>query len=100
MTPINCPLVSASHVEQELGGSIEENEKIGVKYGFLRSRRENNWYPHSITSLDNLIPFGGSFPPIHAHEDSCKTRLLRRTKAGPSGKSNYDHRIALTVDFS
>jgi hypothetical protein len=25
-------------------------------YGFLRSRRENNLYPHYITSLDNLIP--------------------------------------------
>jgi hypothetical protein len=83
-----------------LGVTTEEHEKIGVKYGFLRSRRENNWYPHCITSLDNLIPFGGSFPPIHMHADSRKIRLLRRTKAGPSGKSNYDHRIALTVGFS
>ena len=37
---------------------------------------------------------------FHVHADSRKTRLLRRTKAGPSGMSNYDHRIALTVDFS
>jgi hypothetical protein len=83
-----------------LGGTTKEHEKIGVKNGFLRSRRENNWYPHYVHSLDNLIPFGGSFPPIHVHADSRKIRLLRETKAGPSGMSNYDHRIALTVDFS
>ena len=56
--------------------------------------------PHSIHSLGNLVPFGGLFPPIHVHADSRKTRLLRRTKAGRSGMSNYDHRIALPVDFS
>jgi hypothetical protein len=83
-----------------LGWTREEYKKIGVKYGSLRFRRENNWYPHYIHNLDNLIRFGGLFPPIHVHADIHKTRLLRRNKAGPSGISNYDHRVALTVDFS
>ena len=26
---------------------------------------ENDWYPHYIHNLDNLIRFGGLFPPIH-----------------------------------
>jgi len=38
----NCPLVSASNVDQELGWAREEFKKIGVQYAFLRSRRENN----------------------------------------------------------
>ena len=59
----NCPLVSASNVDQELGWTREEFKKIGVQYAFLRSRRENNWYPHYIHNLDNLIRFGGLFPP-------------------------------------
>ena len=33
----NCPLVSASNVDQELGWTREEYKKIGVKYAFLRS---------------------------------------------------------------
>ena len=34
----NCPLVSASNVDQELGWTREEYKKIGVQYAFLRSR--------------------------------------------------------------
>ena len=60
----NCPLVSASNVDQELGWTKEEYKKIGVKFAYFRSRRENNWYPHYIHNLDNLIRFGGLFPPI------------------------------------
>ncbi len=33
----NCPLVSASNVDQELGWTREEFKKIGVKYAFLRA---------------------------------------------------------------
>ena len=54
----NCPLVSASNVDQELGWTKEEYKKIGVKYGYFRSRAENDWYPHYIHNLDNLIRFG------------------------------------------
>ena len=59
----NCPLVSASNVDQELGWTKEEFKKIGVNYQYLRARKENNWYPHYIHNLDNLIRFGGLYPP-------------------------------------
>ena len=81
----NCPLVSASNVDQELGWTREEFKKIGVKYAFLRSQRENNWYPHYIHNLDNLIRFGGLFPPIHVHADLRRTRLLGATHAPHEG---------------
>ena len=42
----NCPLVSASNVDQELGWTKDEYKKIGVKYAYFRSRKGNNWYPH------------------------------------------------------
>ena len=38
----NCPLVSASNVDQELGWTKEEYKKIGVNYFFLRARAEND----------------------------------------------------------
>jgi hypothetical protein len=38
----NCPLISASNIDQELGWTREEYKKIGVKYAFLRSTREND----------------------------------------------------------
>ena len=60
----NCPLVSASNVDQELGWTKEEYKKIDVAFAYFRSRRENNWYPHYVHNLDNLIRFGGLFPPI------------------------------------
>jgi ABC-type nitrate/sulfonate/bicarbonate transport system substrate-binding protein len=81
----NCPLVSASNVDQELGWAREEYKKIGVKYGYLRSREENNWYPHYIHNLDNLIRFGGLFPPIHVHADLRRTRLLGATHVYEGG---------------
>ena len=82
----NCPLVSASNVDQELGWTKEEYKKIGVEYAFLRSRRENDWYPHYIHNLDNLIRFGGLFPPIHVHADIRRTRLLGATHAPARGR--------------
>jgi len=81
----NCPLVSASNVDQELGWAREEYKKIGVKYAFLRSVRGNDWYPHYIHNLDNLIRFGGLFPPIHVHADIRRTRLLGLTHAPHEG---------------
>ncbi len=75
----NCPMVSASNVDQELGWAREDFKKIGVKYAFLRSRPENNWYPHYVHNMDNLIRFGGLFPPIHVHADLRRTRLLGAT---------------------
>ena len=81
----NCPLVSASNVDQELGWTREEYKKIGVKYAFLRSVRENNWYPHYIHNLDNLFRFGGLFPPVAVHADVRRTRLLGVTHAPHEG---------------
>jgi len=75
----NCPMVSASNVDQELGWAREDFKKIGIKYGFLRSRNENNWYPHYVHNMDNLIRFGGLFPPIHVHADIRRTVLLGLT---------------------
>ncbi len=81
----NCPLVSASNVDQELGWTREEYKKIGVQYAFLRSRRENDWYPHYIHNLDNMIRFGGLFPPINVHADIRRTRLLGVTHVYEGG---------------
>jgi ABC-type nitrate/sulfonate/bicarbonate transport system substrate-binding protein len=81
----NCPLVSASNVDQELGWTREEFKKIGVKYAFMRSRRETDWYPHYIHNQDNLIRFGGLFPPIHVNADIRRTRLLGATHAPREG---------------
>ena len=81
----NCPLVSASNVDQELGWTREEYKKIGVKYAYLRSTPDNDWYPHYIHNLDNLIRFGGLFPPIHVHADIRRTKLLGVTHAPSEG---------------
>ncbi len=81
----NCPLVSASNVDQELGWTKEEYKKIGVNYLYLRARAENDWYPHYIHNLDNMIRFGGLFPPIHVHADIRRTRLLGVTHAPREG---------------
>jgi ABC-type nitrate/sulfonate/bicarbonate transport system substrate-binding protein len=81
----NCPLISASNVDQELGWTKEEFKKIGVKYAFLRSARENDWYPHYIHNLDNMVRFGGLFPPIQVHADIRRTRLLGVTHVYEGG---------------
>jgi len=66
----------------------EEFKKIGIAYKFLRSTRENDWYPHYVHNLDNLMRYGGCFRPstcrrrpAHpAHrDDAC---LRRRLHAG------------------
>jgi len=81
----NCPLVSASNVDQELGWTKEEFKKLGVNYLYLRARAENDWYPHYIHNLDNLIRFGGLFPPIHVQADIRRTKLLGVTHAPREG---------------
>ena len=55
-------MVSANNVDQELGWCREEFKKIGVEYAYFRHAPENNWYPHYIHNLDNLIRFGGLYP--------------------------------------
>ncbi len=75
----NCPMVSANNVDQELGWCREEFKKIGVDYAYFRHAPENNWYPHYIHNLDNLIRFGGLYPPIHVNADIRRTVLLGAT---------------------
>ena len=81
----NCPLVSASNIDQELGWTKEEFKKIDVDFAYFRSREENNWYPHFIHNLDNLIRFGGLFPAIDVQADIRRTRLLGVTHAPKEG---------------
>ncbi|MEH6593567.1 MAG: hypothetical protein V7746_25090 [Halioglobus sp.] len=75
----NCPLISASNVDQELGWTAEEFAKLGVEFSYFRSRPETDWYPHYIHNQENLIRFGGLFPPIHVNADYRKTRMLGLT---------------------
>jgi len=81
----NCPMVSANNVDQELGWCKEEFKKIGVEYAYFRSNNMNNFYPHYIHNLDNLIRFGGLYPPIHVHADMRRTRLLGATQVYEGG---------------
>jgi ABC-type nitrate/sulfonate/bicarbonate transport system substrate-binding protein len=81
----NCPLISASNVDQELGWTNEEYKKIGVKFAYFRSRAETDWYPHYIHNQENLIRFGGLFPPIQVNADIRRTRLLGATHAPREG---------------
>ena len=81
----NCPLVSASNIDQELGWVREELKKIGVEYKYLRSVRGNNWYPHYIHNMDNLFRAGGCYPAIHANADIRRTRLIGLTHVMPEG---------------
>lgn len=81
----NCPLVSASNVDQELGWVKEEFKKLNVAYKYLRSTRENDWYPHYVHNLDNLMRFGGCFPAIHVQADIRRTRLIGTTHVYEGG---------------
>jgi ABC-type nitrate/sulfonate/bicarbonate transport system substrate-binding protein len=81
----NCPVVSASNVDEALGWVREELKKIGVKYAYFRSVRENDWYPHYIHNLDNLVRVGGLFPAVHVHAGIRRTRLLGATPVYEGG---------------
>jgi len=81
----NCPLVSASNVDEGLGLTKQEYKKIGVKFMYLRATPLNDWYPHYIHNLDNLIRFGGLFPPVEVQADIRRTRLLGVTQMPAEG---------------
>ena len=81
----NCPMISASNIDQELGWTKQDYKKIGVKYAFFRSVRENDFYPHYIHNLDNLIRFGGMYPPINVNADIRKLKLLGATSQNEGG---------------
>ena len=75
----NCPMVSANNIDQELGWCKTDFKAIGIDYSYFRSRPETDWYPHYIHNLDNLIRFGGLYPPIQVNADMRRTRLLGAT---------------------
>lgn len=81
----NCPLVSPSNVDQEIGWVKEEFKKINIAYKFLRSTPENDWYPHYVHNLDNLMRYGGCFPAIHVQADVRRTRLIGTTHVYEGG---------------
>jgi ABC-type nitrate/sulfonate/bicarbonate transport system substrate-binding protein len=81
----NCPLVSPSNIDQEIGWVKEEFKKIGIAYKYLRSTTENDWYPHYVHNLDNLMRYGGCFPAIHVQADVRRTRLIGTTHVYEGG---------------
>ena len=81
----NCPMVSANNIDQELQWCKTDFKQIGIDYDYFRSRRETNFYPHYIHNQDNLIRFGGLYPPIHVHADMRRTRLLGATMVYEGG---------------
>jgi ABC-type nitrate/sulfonate/bicarbonate transport system substrate-binding protein len=81
----NCPLISPSNVDQELGWVKEELKKIGVAYKYLRCTCENDWYPHYVHNLDNLMRYGGCGPAIHTQADIRRTRLIGTTHVYEGG---------------
>ncbi len=81
----NCPLVSPSNIDQEVGWVKEEFKKIGIAYKFLRSTPENDWYPHYVHNLDNLMRYGGCNPAIHVQADVRRTRLIGTTHVYEGG---------------
>jgi ABC-type nitrate/sulfonate/bicarbonate transport system substrate-binding protein len=81
----NCPLVSPSNIDQEIGWVKEEFKKINIAYKFLRSTTENDWYPHYVHNLDNLMRYGGCFPAIHVQADVRRTRLIGTTHVYEGG---------------
>jgi ABC-type nitrate/sulfonate/bicarbonate transport system substrate-binding protein len=64
---------------------LKKSKKMYVQYLYLRARKENDWYPHYIHNMDNVIRFGGLFPPIHVQADIRRTRLLGVTHAPKEG---------------
>ena len=81
----NCPLVSPSNVDQEIGWVKEEFKKMDIAYKFLRSTTENDWYPHYVHNLDNLMRYGGCNPAIHVQADVRRTRLIGTTHVYEGG---------------
>ena len=70
-----------------LGLTKKEYKKIGVNYRYLRSTPENDWYPHYIHNMDNLIRFGGLFPPIDVRADIDGPAFLASRRCRPRAAS-------------
>ena len=81
----NCPVVSAGNIDVSLGWAAADFRAAGIEYGYLRSRVENDMYPHFIHNLDNMIRHGALYPPLNAHADHRRTRLLGATMVYEGG---------------
>ena len=75
----NCPMVSANNVDQELGWCKTDFKAYGDRLLLFSKPSETDFYPHYIHNQDNLIRFGGLYPPIQVHADGRRTRLLGAT---------------------
>ena len=82
----NCPLVSASNVDQELGWTREEYKKIGVKYALpaLGPREQLvpalRPQPGQPDPLRRAVP-AGARPRRHPPDPCSSGRPTRRTRA-------------------
>ena len=72
------------------GGAVRIQEDW-CRYAYFRHAPENNWYPHYIHNLDNLIRFGGLYPPIHVNADIRRTVLLGATWVYEVVAWRYEH---------
>jgi len=81
----NCPVVSAGNIDVSLGWAAADFLAADIKYGYLRSDVRNDMYPHFIHNLDNMIRHGALYPPVNAHADHRRTRLLGTTMVYEGG---------------
>ena len=97
----NCPLVSASNVDQELGWTREEYKKIGVKYAFLRSSpRERlvsalhpqSRQPHPLRRLVPARPGSRGHPPDPALGGDARAARRRLHDGARPGRHLPDGR--------
>ena len=50
-----CPVIHTGNVDGELGWTKEEYKKLGVKYSYFRSVRENDYYGQVISPNGGLV---------------------------------------------
>ncbi len=83
----NCPLISASNVDQELGWTKEEFKKIGVSVhlpAFQRARTTGTRTTSTTSTTSSAS--AACFPPIHVQADIRRTRLLGCDPRAPRGR--------------
>ena len=71
-------------VLQLLTPALNQRSHLGLPVVWS-SNPDTDWYPHYIHNMDNLIRFGGLFPPIDVHADTRRTRLLGVTHIPKEG---------------
>jgi ABC-type nitrate/sulfonate/bicarbonate transport system substrate-binding protein len=72
----HCPVFNAGNVDAELGWIEDEFKKLGAKFSYFRSVRENDWWPHYRHNLNNFFRSGGCAPAIHVMADIRRTKLI------------------------